>query len=74
MPTALITGASKGIGKAIAEKLAAKKTDLLLIARTENLLKELAENLRSKYAVQVDYFVVDLSSFCCLCKFKFRIV
>ena len=61
MPTALITGASKGIGKAIAEKLAAKKTDLLLIARTENLLKELAENLRSKYTVQVYYFVVDLS-------------
>ena len=37
MSYALITGASKGIGKKIAEELAAKKVELLLVARTETL-------------------------------------
>ena len=49
MSTALITGASKGIGKAIAEELAKRKTDVLLIARSEDLLKETAASLSSTY-------------------------
>ena len=61
MSTALITGASKGIGKAIAEILASKKINLLLVARSEDLLKEHAEYLKSKYNVEVNYLVVDLS-------------
>jgi len=61
MSTAVITGASKGIGKAIAEELASRKIDLLLIARTEDLLKALAEDLHSKYAIQADYLAVDLT-------------
>ena len=61
MSYALITGASKGIGKKIAEELAAKKVDLLLVARTETLLKELADDLSKRYQVKTAYLVIDLS-------------
>ncbi|OIR00618.1 NADP-dependent 3-hydroxy acid dehydrogenase YdfG [mine drainage metagenome] len=61
MSTALITGASKGIGKAIAEILASKKINLLLVARSESLLKEHAYYLHSKFNVEVNYLVLDLS-------------
>ena len=61
MSYALITGASKGIGKKIAEELAAKKVDLLLVARTETLLKELADDLSKRYQIKTAYLVIDLS-------------
>ncbi len=61
MSYALITGASKGIGKAIADNLASKKINLLLIARSENLLKKIAEELSQKYAVKVKYLAIDLA-------------
>lgn len=61
MSTALITGASKGIGKAIAEELAKRKTDVLLIARSEDLLKETAASLSSTYGIKADYLTIDLS-------------
>ena len=61
MPYALITGASKGIGKAIAEELAAKQTDLILIARSGFLLKEIAEDLSTRYGIKADYLAIDLS-------------
>ena len=61
MPYALITGASKGIGKAIAEELAARQTDLILIARSEFLLKEIARDLSDRYGIKADYFAIDLS-------------
>jgi short-subunit dehydrogenase len=61
MSYALITGASKGIGKAIAEELASRNSNLLLVARSESLLKELAEDLSSKYSIKADYLVADLA-------------
>lgn len=61
MKHAVITGASKGLGKAIAQQLAAKGYSLLLVARSENLLKDLAGQLSAQYAVHVHVLALDLS-------------
>ena len=61
MSYALITGASKGIGRAIAEELAARGNDVLLVARSANLLTELAQKIEHDYKVRCHYFVCDLS-------------
>jgi short-subunit dehydrogenase len=61
MSYALITGASKGIGRAIAENLAKRNINLLLVARSEGLLKEIAEELAVTYNIQAHYLAVDLS-------------
>ena len=61
MPYALITGASKGIGKAIALELAKHNYDLLLTARSSDLLKEAAEEIQKTYKVNVHFIAVDLS-------------
>ena len=62
MSYALITGASKGIGKAIATILAQQNTNLLLVARSSDLLKQVAEELAGAYKVKVHYLALDLSS------------
>ncbi len=61
MGYALITGASKGIGRAIAHNLANRKIDVLLVARSTNLLKELAEELSINYQIKAHYLALDLS-------------
>lgn len=61
MAYALITGASKGIGKAIAEELAARKIDLLLVARSAEMLQQVAKELTEKHAVKTAYLAIDLS-------------
>lgn len=58
---ALITGASKGIGKAIALKLAGKGYHLLLVARSEKELQELSASLERQFQVKALYFSIDLS-------------
>ena len=62
MVYALVTGASKGIGKAIAVELASRGHHLLLISRSGDVLKELAADIKNKYAVEVLWFQADLSN------------
>jgi short-subunit dehydrogenase len=62
MTYALVTGASKGIGKSIAEELAKNKFNVLLVARSEELLKKNAAEISSTYKVEVGYLALDLSS------------
>jgi short-subunit dehydrogenase len=58
---ALVTGASAGIGVALAEELAAGGTYLVLTARRLDRLQEVAENLRKKHGVQALVFAADLA-------------
>ena len=59
---ALVTGGSKGIGKAIAECLAKKKYNLLLVARSEKLLRDVAEEINHQFNVDVKWLALDLSA------------
>jgi len=59
--TALITGASSGIGLELAELFAADGSDLVLVARREDRLKELADRLESEHGVKVHVLPKDLS-------------
>ncbi len=61
MKTALITGASSGIGEKFARELAAKKTNLVLVARSQDKLEQLARELTDKYQVQTEVIVQDLT-------------
>ena len=61
MPTALITGASGGIGKCFAQKLSAKNTNLIIVARSEDKLNALAQELQQQYKINVEVIVKDLS-------------
>lgn len=58
---ALITGSSKGIGKSLAINLAKKGYNLLLVARSGEILDELKDKIQSSYNVVVHTLAVDLS-------------
>lgn len=58
---ALITGASSGIGKDMARCLASEGYDLVLVARDEERLKQLSEELRENNKIKVEIFSMDLS-------------
>ncbi len=62
MRYALITGASKGIGKAIAEELASRQVNLLLVARDARLLEELTQTVKQQYHIQAHYLALDLAA------------
>jgi NAD(P)-dependent dehydrogenase (short-subunit alcohol dehydrogenase family) len=59
--TALITGASKGIGLAIARALAAEGCHLHLTARSAPLLQQIQVDLQGKHDIKVDVHALDLS-------------
>ena len=59
--TALITGASYGIGTAFARRLAAAGAHLILTARSADRLQALAEELRSQYNSRVTIIAADLN-------------
>ena len=61
MSTALVTGASGGIGEEIAKELASKGFDLILVARRAEQLNVLATLLESKHAIKARSIALDLS-------------
>jgi short-subunit dehydrogenase len=59
--TALITGASSGIGLDLAHLFAADGHDVVLVARSEGTLRELAGELEAKYSISARVIVADLA-------------
>lgn len=58
---ALVTGASRGLGKAFAVELARRKINLLLVALRNDGLPELCKDLKNRYQIRCNYFETDLT-------------
>ena len=61
---ALVTGASKGIGRACAEVLAEEGCDVVLVSRTEADLAAACDKIKEQHNVSVRYLALDLSDGC----------
>lgn len=61
MPTALVTGASSGIGLELATLLARDRNDLVLVARTRERLEHVARGLGDEYGVEASVLPADLA-------------
>jgi uncharacterized protein len=61
MPTALITGASMGIGEEFARQLAQKGYDLILVARSTDKLQTIAADLMSRCGIKAQTITADLT-------------
>jgi uncharacterized protein len=59
--TALITGASSGIGATYADRLARRGHDLVLVARDRDRMERLARHLRAEIGVSIDVLPADLT-------------
>jgi hypothetical protein len=60
-PIALVTGASSGIGEAFAEELASRGWDLVLTARRESKLTQIANRLSNAYGTRIEVITCDLA-------------
>ena len=58
---ALITGASSGIGKDIAYIMAEKGINLILLARREDALIKIKEDIQDKFSINIMVIAADLS-------------
>ncbi len=58
---ALVTGASRGLGRYFARELAGQGRGLVLVARSEDKLAVIADDLRAKYGINVEIVVLDLA-------------
>jgi len=61
MRTALVTGATSGIGHAFCRELAEQGYDLVIVARHRARLENVSDELRARYAVNVEILAADLS-------------
>ena len=61
-PLAVVTGASSGIGTVYARALAARGYDLALVARRQDRLQQLAEELASRYHTGCAVLAADLTN------------
>ena len=61
MAHALITGASEGIGKELAKCAARDGYDVILTARSEHKLRDVAEDLEAEFAIKAQIILADLS-------------
>ena len=59
--TAVVTGASSGLGKVYADRLAARGYDLLLVARRRDRLDAIAADLQTRFPVKVHILAADLA-------------
>lgn len=60
--TAVVTGASKGIGRAVAAGLAAEGCNLHIVSRTPEMIERAAKEIQAEHGVKVTAHALDLSS------------